>query len=43
MNQWSFVLAAYVLAAFATLGLIGWSWASMRSAEAEADAARRKR
>ena len=43
MNQWVFVLAAYALAAIATLCLIGWSWAAMRSAEADANAARRKR
>ena len=42
MSQWSFVLAAYGLAALATLGLIGWSFLSMRSAEAAADAVKRR-
>jgi hypothetical protein len=43
MSQWSFVMAAYGLAALATLGLIGWSYLAMRSAEADAEAAKRGR
>lgn len=43
MTQWGFVLAAYAVAAIATLGLIGWAWVAMRSAEADAEAARRNR
>ena len=43
MSQWSFVIAAYALTALATLGLLGWSCASMRRAEAAADAAKRNR
>ena len=42
MNQWVFVIAAYGLTLLATVGLIGASWTSMRRAEAEADAAKRR-
>ena len=42
MNQWTFVLAAYGLAALTTIGLVAWSYWSMRSAEAGADAAKRR-
>ena len=42
MNQWTFVMAAYGLVALATAGLVLWSYLSMRGAEAEADAARRR-
>ena len=41
MSQWAFVLAAYGLVALATTGLILWAWGSMRSAEADAEAAKR--
>ena len=34
MNQWAFVIAAYSLVGIATLGLVGWSFLSMRKAEA---------
>jgi heme exporter protein CcmD len=37
MNHWPFILGAYALTLVATLGLIGWSWAAMRRAEAEAE------
>jgi heme exporter protein D len=40
MNQWAFVIAAYGLTLIATSGLVIRSWASMRRAEAEAEAAR---
>jgi hypothetical protein len=43
MSQWPFVLAAYGLAALATFGLIGWSFLAMRSAEADAEAVKRRR
>jgi heme exporter protein CcmD len=36
MNAWPFVIAAYALTVGATLGLLIWSWAAMRRAEAEA-------
>ena len=42
MNQWAFVLIAYGLAAVATIGLVAWSYRSMRIAEAGADAAKRR-
>jgi hypothetical protein len=38
MNQWPFVIAAYGLAAIATLGLLAWAYGSMRKAEAALDA-----
>ena len=43
MNQWSFVIAAYAVTALATLGLLGWAFATMRRAEAAADALKRGR
>ncbi len=43
MNQWTFVIAAYGLVAFATAWLIGWSFLSMRGAEADADAIKRRK
>ena len=42
MNQWAFVIAAYAIAVFATAALLLWSFASMRRAEAAADALRRE-
>jgi hypothetical protein len=42
MNQWSFVLAAYGLVALASAGLILWAWRSMRAAEADAEAVKRR-
>jgi len=42
MNQWAFVIVAYGLTGLATLGLIGWSYLTMRRAEAEADAVKRR-
>ena len=42
MNQWMFVIAAYGLTLLAAAGLIVASWTSMRRAEAEAEAARRR-
>ena len=42
MNQWTFVTAAYGLAAIATLGLIAWAYLSMRKAEADAEAVKRR-
>jgi Heme exporter protein D (CcmD) len=43
MNPWPFVVGAYAFTAAATLGLIWHSFASMRRAEAEADALRGER
>ena len=42
MNAWSFVAAAYLAAVCLTAGLLGWSFASMRRAEAAADDLGRK-
>lgn len=42
MNPWPFVTAAYVVAISLTSGLLLWSFASMRRAEAAADALKRK-
>jgi len=41
MNQWAFVIAAYAVVGLATTGLIAWAYATMRAAEADADAAKR--
>jgi hypothetical protein len=38
MNAWSFVAAAYLVAVCLTAALLGWAAASMRRAEAAADA-----
>jgi len=43
MSQWSFVIAAYGLAALATIGLTGWAYLTMRTAETDADAVKRRR
>lgn len=42
MNPWPFVAAAYLVAICLTAGLLGWSFASMRRAEAAADSLNRK-
>ena len=42
MNQWSFVIAAYAVVAFATIGLVGWAYMAMRSTEADAEAIQRR-
>lgn len=42
MNQWAFVMAAYGLVGLATVGLILWAWISMRSAETDAEAVKRR-
>ncbi|MEO5640151.1 MAG: heme exporter protein CcmD [Sphingomicrobium sp.] len=38
MNHWAFVIAAYAVMLLATAGLLLWALASMRRAEATADA-----
>jgi hypothetical protein len=40
LDQWHFVIAAYAIGVIGTLVLIGWSWASMRAAEARRDRSR---
>lgn len=42
MNPWPFVTAAYLIAIGLTAALLLWSFASMRRAEAAADAISRK-
>jgi hypothetical protein len=42
MNQWAFVVAAYGLAAMATVGLVLSAFTAMRRAEADAEAAKRR-
>jgi hypothetical protein len=42
MSQWAFVVAAYGVTAVATLALIAWAFLSMRSAEADAEALKRR-
>jgi len=42
MNQWAFVIAAYSLVGLATSGLVAWAFWSMRKAEAEAEAVKRR-
>ena len=42
MNPWPFVAAAYGAAILLTAGLLMWAFASMRRAEAAADALTRK-
>jgi hypothetical protein len=42
MNPWPFVVAAYAIAVGLTTVLLLWSYASMRRAEAAADALKRK-
>jgi hypothetical protein len=37
MNQWTFVIAAYVVTLGGTGGLLAWTWAAMRKAERRAD------
>jgi hypothetical protein len=42
VNPWPFVVAAYAVALGATAALILWAYATMRRAEAAADALTRK-
>jgi hypothetical protein len=43
VNPWPFVIAAYAAAMLGTGGLLLWSYAAMRKAEAEAEALRSER
>ncbi len=40
LDQWQFVVAAYVVGVAGTLALVGWSWIAMRRAERRRDKAR---
>ena len=42
MNAWAFVTAAYGVAIALTVALLLWAFASMRRAEAAADALKRR-
>ena len=42
MNAWPFVIAAYAVTGFGTLGLLAWAWRSMHAAEARADSLKRR-
>jgi hypothetical protein len=42
MNPWPFVIGAYSVAILLTAALVVWAFASMRRAEAAADALARK-
>lgn len=42
LNQWDFVIAAYVVGAFGTAIMVAWAWQSMRAAEKRRDEAKRK-
>ena len=42
MNPWPFVIAAYGVSVALTVALLLWAFASMRRAEAAADALRRQ-
>ena len=42
MNPWPFVIAAYAIGLGLTAALLTWAFASMRRAEAAADALSRK-
>lgn len=42
MSHWAFVIAAYGLVMLTTVGLVLWSYVSMRGAEADAEAGRRR-
>ena len=43
MSHWPFILAAYVVALLGTAILVGWSFLSMRRAEAAAEALKDRR
>ena len=40
LDQWSFVIAAYVLGVGGTLAMVAWSWIAMRRAEARRERSR---
>ena len=41
LDQWNFVIAAYVVGIAGTLAMVGWSWIAMKRAEARRDAVRK--
>ncbi|WP_341712902.1 hypothetical protein [Erythrobacter sp.] len=42
LDQWNFVVAAYVIGVVGTLAMVGWSWIDMKRAERRREEARRK-
>jgi hypothetical protein len=40
LDQWNFVVAAYVVGVVATAGMVTWAWLSMRRAERRRDRSR---
>lgn len=40
LDQWNFVVAAYVVGVVATAGMVAWAWLSMRRAERRRDRSR---
>jgi len=42
LDQWNFVIAAYVVGVTATLAMVAWAWWSMKRAEARRDRVKRK-
>ncbi|WP_394726945.1 hypothetical protein [Altererythrobacter sp. GH1-8] len=42
LNQWNFVIAAYVVGVGGTLAMIAWSWLAMKRAEAKRDTVRER-
>lgn len=43
MSHWMFVAAAYAVALVGTAGLLAWAYATMRKAEAAADALKQRK
>lgn len=41
LDQWNFVIAAYIVGVGGTLAMIAWSWLSMKRTEAKRDAVKR--
>jgi hypothetical protein len=42
LDQWHFVIAAYIIGIAGTALMVGWSWVSMRRAEARRDRSRER-
>ena len=42
LDEWNFVIAAYVIGIAGTLLMVGWSWLAMRRAEARRERSRER-
>ena len=42
LDQWNFVIAAYVVGVGGTLAMVAWSWLSMKRAEKRRDEVKRR-